>query len=106
LQGWWGRNKERRFKMEPNFEQCASADGWQVSNLPILSLAPYLHQQNYLMKSEWINNEKKPHNFLSQIHSARNRSRSKEISEIITLQIKKRRGVPIVSVFSWKGQLI
>ena len=40
--GWWGHNKKRRFLMEQNFEAEENADGWQISNLPILSLAPYL----------------------------------------------------------------
>ena len=40
--GWWGHNKERRFKMEPVFDAVHGANGWQISNLPILTLAPYL----------------------------------------------------------------
>ena len=40
--GWWAQNKESRFLMEQTFDPIVGADGWQVSNLPILSLAPYL----------------------------------------------------------------
>lgn len=42
FEGWWGHNKERRFLMEPEFQPEASANAWQISNAPILALAPYL----------------------------------------------------------------
>ncbi len=40
--GWWGNAPATRFEMQshPEFVPVGSADGWQVSNPPILSLAP------------------------------------------------------------------
>ncbi|TQI69921.1 kynureninase [Gramella sp. Hel_I_59] len=42
FEGWWGHNKERRFLMEPEFQPESNADAWQISNAPVLALAPYL----------------------------------------------------------------
>lgn len=39
LAGWWGHDKSSRFEMGPDFVPIASAEGWQLSNPPILQLA-------------------------------------------------------------------
>ena len=42
--GWWGNDPKTRFRMhlEPEFVPVASADAWQLSNPPILAMAPVL----------------------------------------------------------------
>lgn len=48
--GWWGQDEKRRFLMEKGFVPNPGAEGWQISNAPIMAFPPMkvshaLHQR-------------------------------------------------------------
>ncbi len=40
--GWWGHEEKERFQMKKGFKPMTGADGWQLSNFPILTGAAQL----------------------------------------------------------------
>ncbi len=40
MAGWWGQDKSIRFEMGADFQPIPTAEGWQLSNPPIMAMAP------------------------------------------------------------------
>lgn len=40
FEGWWGHDKARRFDADARFAPIPSAEAWQISNPPVLAMAP------------------------------------------------------------------
>lgn len=49
LHGWWGHEEKTRFDMLPSFTPAEGAELWQMSNPPILALAPVIASLNVFL---------------------------------------------------------
>ncbi|RYY71431.1 MAG: kynureninase, partial [Chitinophagaceae bacterium] len=55
LAGWWGHDKDTRFLMEQGFRPIPSAEGWQLSNAPVLSMAAHKAALDVFEEAGWDN---------------------------------------------------
>ena len=107
LAGWWGYEKATRFKMEKGFKPIETAEGWQLSNAPILSMAAHkaaldlfedAGMENLIAKGKLLSS------YLFFIIDEINAGSKNKVIEIITPRHDKERGCQVSLLMIEKGK--
>ena len=102
--GWWGYTKKTRFNMEKGFEAIPTAEGWQLSNAPVLSMAAHKASLDIFEEAGMENILDKAKHLSGYLHFVLNDINSRQpekIIEIITPAHEEERGCQ-VSIFMLK----
>jgi kynureninase len=105
--GWWGYTKETRFKMEKGFEAIPTAEGWQLSNAPILAMAAHKASLDIFEEAgmEKLHEKRKQlSGYLHFILNAINSSQKEKVLEIITPADEKERGCQVSILMLKRGR--
>ena len=104
--GWWGHNKETRFLMEPGFQPIPTAEGWQLSNAPIFSMAPLLASLELFSNAGMKNLHSKGERlsgYLEYVVDEINKELAEPL-EIITPREKSQRGCQLSIIAHGRGK--
>ena len=107
--GWWGYTKESRFKMEKGFEAIPTAEGWQLSNAPILSMAAHKASLDIFDEAgmEKLHAKRKIlSDYLLFILDDINSNQSKKIIQVITPQNENEKGCQVSMLMLSRGKEI
>jgi kynureninase len=105
--GWWGHTKDTRFKMEKGFEPIPTAEGWQLSNAPILSMAAHKAAldifdeagiDNLIAKGKLLSD------YLFFILDEINAGLNKKLIQVITPRDEKEKGCQVSMLMLEKGK--
>ena len=107
--GWWGYDKERRFKMEKGFKAIPSAEGWQLSNAPILSMAAHKAALDIFEEAgieRLLQKANQLSNYLFFLIDEINSKHNKELIEIITPKNENEKGCQVSMLINLNGKHI
>ena len=109
LAGWWGQAKANRFKMEKDFDPIPTAEGWQLSNAPVLSMAAHKASLD-IFREAGIDNlivkGKILCSYLLFILDEINENANEDVIEIITPENETERGCQVSMLMLKNGKNI
>ena len=107
--GWWGYTKSTRFKMEKGFEAIPTAEGWQLSNAPVLSMAAHKASLDIFGEAgmERLHAKRKMlAAYLRFVLDDINRQQSDHVIEIITPEREAERGCQVSMLMLKNGRAV
>jgi kynureninase len=105
--GWWGYNKSTRFRMEKGFDPIGTAEGWQLSNAPVLSMAAHRASLDIFEEAgmDMLHEKRKKLSaFMHYILQDINRELAGEAIRVITPAEEDQRGCQVSMFMMKKGK--
>lgn len=109
MAGWWGHNKATRFLMKPGFQPIPTAEGWQLSNAPVLSMAAHKASLEIFEEAGMpalIQKSKKLSRFLFFILEDINKKLPEKRIELITPKLEDEHGCQVSMLLPERGKEI
>lgn len=111
--GWWGHDKESRFKMGPKFQPIPTVEAWQLSNPPIFQLASLRASMNIFDEAGITNLRSRGDKLTSYLEFLLKTNcegkleiiTPKSRGSMLSIQMKKD-PKPLVKIFSEKGVIL
>ena len=107
--GWWGYKKDTRFKMEKGFEAIPTAEGWQLSNAPVLLMAAHKASLDIFEAAGMDRLHTKRKQLAAYLHFILhdiNDRQPEKVIEIITPADEKERGCQVSMLMLQRGKEI
>jgi kynureninase len=107
--GWWGYKKETRFKMDRGFEAIPTAEGWQLSNAPVLSMAAHKASLDIFNEASFDKLQQKSKLLAAYLHfilNDINQQQAEKVIEIITPSNEAEHGCQVSMLMLKNGKHI